>query len=156
MNRNNANYRKHVYAKGLLPFIYCISLVPRLSKSLVKVATCMRVISWDSMGISRCPYYARRRVTSRTNPLTRVKEKPWVDVLLHIFVYARLKLYVWYGICYFCPLCGWPCCVEAKLCFLNSDEYVWTNLQYLRACALHVLLGVLSALWTRTCILTKA
>ena len=107
MNKNNANYSKPVYAKRLLlPFIYCISLVPRLSRSLLKVATRMRVISRDSMGINRCPYYVRRRVTSRTTPLRRVKEKPCVDMLLHIFVCARLKLYVRYGVCYCCRLCG--------------------------------------------------
>ena len=37
-------------------------------------------------------------MTSRTTELTQVKEKPCVDMLLYICVYARLKVYVRYGV----------------------------------------------------------
>ena len=40
-------------------------------KSLVKLATRMRVISRDSMRISICPHYVRIRVTSRNTDLRR-------------------------------------------------------------------------------------
>ena len=83
MSESNANYK--------LPLLLNTNLVPRFSESLVKLAKSMHVISQDSMGISICLHYVRIRVTSRTTELTRVKEKPCVDVL----VYVTLKVYVW-------------------------------------------------------------
>ena len=111
--RRTTEYSVNLFVIPLFEFQvqYNGSLIPRLSESLAKLATRMSVISRDSMRISICPHYVCIRVKLRTTELTQVKEKPCADVLLYICVYARLKLYVWYGVCCCCPQWGWSCCV---------------------------------------------
>ena len=83
----------------------------------------MRVISQDSMGISIYLHYVRIHVTSRTTEITRVKEKPGVDMLLYICIYARLK--VMFGKV---SVSAIPCLVDLSVSLLSVSFTILMNI----------------------------